>query len=231
MSTPTWSRSRHPTSNRHRVPVGMLDYKLDAVARGRLRQSRDIRKRPHRIVVDTGGRNAEFTHRLRGRWRLIRDGVQLAAPAGRKMIKMIWSRDGTWRPGSVRDASNPPLTGGCVAGLPRQYRFVCQPPPDAPARSRHDGRPQLGSSLCRTVLLLPCRGARLQATVVCARGRLQPRMRGSHCCAGRFAGNRQIIACGYSMGSLIAQLLWRRHPGRIRWTCSGCHLPQLLGSP
>ena len=28
----TWSRSRHPTSNRHRVLSGMLDYKRDAVA-------------------------------------------------------------------------------------------------------------------------------------------------------------------------------------------------------
>ena len=29
-------------------------------------------------------------------------------------------------------------------------------------------------------------------------------------------GIEKFIACGYSMGSLVAQLIWRRHPDRIR---------------
>ena len=33
-------------------------------------------------------------------------------------------------------------------------------------------------------------------------------------------GVEQLIAVGYSMGGAIAQLLWRRHPDRVRASCS-----------
>ena len=41
----------------------------------------------------------------------------------------------------------------------------------------------------------------------------------------------RFIACGYSMGSLIAQLLWRRHPNRIAGLVLGATSRNFLGSP
>src|SRR3954451_6184649 len=41
----------------------------------------------------------------------------------------------------------------------------------------------------------------------------------------------RFIACGYSMGSLIAQLMWRRHPGRGIALVFGATSPNFLGSP
>ena len=41
----------------------------------------------------------------------------------------------------------------------------------------------------------------------------------------------QFIACGYSMGSLVAQLLWRRHPDRIAGLVLGATSRNFLGSP
>src|SRR6201999_1853066 len=40
-----------------------------------------------------------------------------------------------------------------------------------------------------------------------------------------------FIACGYSMGSLVAQLLWRRHPDRISGLVLGATSRNFLGSP
>jgi len=40
-----------------------------------------------------------------------------------------------------------------------------------------------------------------------------------------------FIACGYSMGSLVAQLLWRRHPDRIAGLVLGAASRNFLGSP
>jgi 3-oxoadipate enol-lactonase len=40
-----------------------------------------------------------------------------------------------------------------------------------------------------------------------------------------------FIACGYSMGSLVAQLLWRRHPDRIAGLVLGATTRNFLGSP
>jgi 3-oxoadipate enol-lactonase len=41
----------------------------------------------------------------------------------------------------------------------------------------------------------------------------------------------KFIACGYSMGSLVAQLLWRRHPDRIAGLVLGATSRNFLGSP
>ena len=41
----------------------------------------------------------------------------------------------------------------------------------------------------------------------------------------------RFIACGYSMGSLVAQLLWRRHPDRIAGLVLGATSRNFLGSP
>src|SRR4051812_38534190 len=41
----------------------------------------------------------------------------------------------------------------------------------------------------------------------------------------------RFIACGYSMGSLIAQLMWRRHPDRVIALVLGATSRNFLGSP
>ena len=41
----------------------------------------------------------------------------------------------------------------------------------------------------------------------------------------------KFIACGYSMGSLVAQLIWRRHPDRIAGLVLGATSRNFLGSP
>jgi 3-oxoadipate enol-lactonase len=41
----------------------------------------------------------------------------------------------------------------------------------------------------------------------------------------------RFIACGYSMGSLVAQLIWRRHPGRVSGLVLGAASRNFLGSP
>jgi 3-oxoadipate enol-lactonase len=44
-------------------------------------------------------------------------------------------------------------------------------------------------------------------------------------------GIDRFIACGYSMGSLVAQLIWRRHPGRVAGLVLGATSRNFLGSP
>ena len=44
-------------------------------------------------------------------------------------------------------------------------------------------------------------------------------------------GIERFIACGYSMGSLIAQLVWRRHPDRVAGLVLGATSRNFLGSP
>jgi 3-oxoadipate enol-lactonase len=41
----------------------------------------------------------------------------------------------------------------------------------------------------------------------------------------------KFIACGYSMGSLVAQLIWRRHPERVSALVLGATSRNFLGSP
>jgi 3-oxoadipate enol-lactonase len=41
----------------------------------------------------------------------------------------------------------------------------------------------------------------------------------------------RFIACGYSMGSLVAQLVWRRHPDRVSGLVLGAASRNFLGSP
>src|SRR6478672_1450374 len=41
----------------------------------------------------------------------------------------------------------------------------------------------------------------------------------------------RFIACGYSMGSLVAQLIWRRHPDRVAGLVLGATSRNFLGSP
>jgi 3-oxoadipate enol-lactonase len=41
----------------------------------------------------------------------------------------------------------------------------------------------------------------------------------------------RFIACGYSMGSLVAQLIWRRHPDRVSGLVLGAASRNFLGSP
>ena len=44
-------------------------------------------------------------------------------------------------------------------------------------------------------------------------------------------GIDKFIACGYSMGSLVAQLIWRRHPDRVAGLVLGATSRNFLGSP
>jgi 3-oxoadipate enol-lactonase len=44
-------------------------------------------------------------------------------------------------------------------------------------------------------------------------------------------GIDRFIACGYSMGSLVAQLVWRRHPDRVSGLVLGATARNFLGSP
>ena len=44
-------------------------------------------------------------------------------------------------------------------------------------------------------------------------------------------GIDRFIACGYSMGSLVAQLIWRRHPDRVAGLVLGATSRNFLGSP
>jgi 3-oxoadipate enol-lactonase len=44
-------------------------------------------------------------------------------------------------------------------------------------------------------------------------------------------GIDRFIACGYSMGSLVAQLIWRRHPHRVSALVLGATSRNFLGSP
>ena len=44
-------------------------------------------------------------------------------------------------------------------------------------------------------------------------------------------GIDKFIACGYSMGSLVAQLIWRRHPHRVSALVLGATSRNFLGSP
>ena len=44
-------------------------------------------------------------------------------------------------------------------------------------------------------------------------------------------GIDKFIACGYSMGSLVAQLIWRRHPDRVSALVLGATSRNFLGSP
>ena len=44
-------------------------------------------------------------------------------------------------------------------------------------------------------------------------------------------GIDRFIACGYSMGSLVAQLVWRRHPDRVTGLVLGATSRNFLGSP
>jgi 3-oxoadipate enol-lactonase len=41
----------------------------------------------------------------------------------------------------------------------------------------------------------------------------------------------RFIACGYSMGSLVAQLIWQRHPDRVSGLVLGAASRNFLGSP
>jgi 3-oxoadipate enol-lactonase len=41
----------------------------------------------------------------------------------------------------------------------------------------------------------------------------------------------RFIACGYSLGSLVAQLIWRRHPDRVSGLVLGAASRNFLGSP
>ena len=41
----------------------------------------------------------------------------------------------------------------------------------------------------------------------------------------------RFIACGFSMGSLVAQLIWRRHPDRVSALVLGATSRNFLGSP
>ena len=44
-------------------------------------------------------------------------------------------------------------------------------------------------------------------------------------------GIDKFIACGYSMGSLVAQLIWRRHPDRVSALVLGATSRNFMGSP
>jgi 3-oxoadipate enol-lactonase len=41
----------------------------------------------------------------------------------------------------------------------------------------------------------------------------------------------KFVACGYSMGSLVAQLIWRRHPDRVSALVLGATSRNFLGTP
>jgi len=131
---------------------GMLEDKLDAVAGAGFDGVEIFENDLIASPSTPAGVTHSSTHRLRGRWRLIRDGVQLAKPAAREMI---WSKSDTFRPGDPRAASQPRIAAGCVARLPRESRRLGKSAADASAWPRHHGRPQLESSLCRPVPTVP----------------------------------------------------------------------------
>ena len=75
---------------------GMLEDKLDAVAAAGFDGVEIFENDLIASPSTPAGATHSSTHHLRGRWRLIRDGVQLAKPAAREMI---WSKSDTFRPG------------------------------------------------------------------------------------------------------------------------------------
>ena len=81
---------------------GMLEDKLDAAAGAGFDGVEIFENDLIASSSTPAGVTHSSTHRLRGRWRLIRDGVQLAKPAAREMI---WSKSDTFRPGDPRAAS------------------------------------------------------------------------------------------------------------------------------
>ena len=109
------------------------------------------------------------------------------------------------------------------------------PAVDAPAWPRHDGRPQLG----RQPIAELCRRFRVVAPDLPGHGRgVRPWPTFSlEKCADHIvalADSLEIdrfIACGYSMGSLVAQLIWRRHPDRVSALVLGATSRNFLGSP
>ena len=131
---------------------GMLDDKLDAVAAAGFDAVEIFENDLIASSSTPAGVTHSSTHRLGGRRRLIRDGVQLAKPAAREMI---WSKSDTFRPGDPRAASQPRIAAGCVARLPRESRRLGKSAVDASAWPRHHGRPQLEFSLCRPVPTVP----------------------------------------------------------------------------
>src|SRR4029079_14331787 len=131
---------------------GMLEDKLDAAAAAGF-DGVEIFEKDRLAVSSSPVRVAQSApHRLRGRWRLTHDGVQLAKPAAREMI---WSKSDTFRPGDPRAASPPRIAAGRVARLPRESPAPGKSAVDASAWPRHHGRPQLESSLCRPVPTVP----------------------------------------------------------------------------
>src|SRR6478736_9631596 len=89
---------------------GMLEDKLDAAAAAGFDGVEIFENDLLASSSTPVGVTQSSTHRLRGRWRLIHDGVQLAKPAAREMI---WSKSDTFRPGDPRAASQPRIAAGC----------------------------------------------------------------------------------------------------------------------
>ena len=136
---------------------GMLDDKLDAVAAAGFDAVEIFENDLIASSSTPAGVTHSSTHRLGGRRRLIRDGVQLAKPAAREMI---WSKSDTFRPGDPRAASQPRIAAGWVARVPSESRRPRKSAVDTPAWPWHHGRSQLESSLCRPVPTVPSRRAR-----------------------------------------------------------------------
>jgi len=115
---------------------GMLEDKLDAAAGAGFDGVEIFENDLIASSSTPAGVTHSSTHRLRGRWRLIRDGVQLAKPAAREMI---WSKSDTFRPGDPRAASQPRIAAGWVARVPSESRRPRKSAVDTPAWPWHHG--------------------------------------------------------------------------------------------
>ena len=149
--------------------------------------------------------------------------------------RMIWSKSGTFRPGDPRAASQPRIAAGCVAGLPRQSR---RPRRNPPLMLLH-GLGMTADLNWGAAYAELCQGFRVVAPDLPGHGRgIRPWPKFSlEKCADHMValadwlGIDKFIACGYSMGSLVAQLIWRRHPDRVSGLVLGATSRNFLGSP
>src|SRR4029079_18035648 len=228
----TWSRSRHPTNHCHRVPVGDAGRQTRRGRGGRLRRGRDLRKRPPRSIVQPGARSAECT-----------------PPPARSLAP-----DPRWRPASQarcpRDDLEQEVTRFVPATLGPRANLAL------PRGASLAYRESLGASGNPPLMLLHglgitadlnwspayadlCQRFRVVAPDLPGHGRgirPWPTFSLEKCTDHMVAladslGIEKFIACDYSMGSLVAQLIWRRHPDRIAGLVLGSTSRNFLGSP
>ena len=149
---------------------------------------------------------------------------------------MIGSKNGTWRPGDRGAACQRWL---CRGGVRRwRIEIVSAPRPIQPLMLLH-GVGMTADLNWGAAYAELCRRFRVVAPDLPGHGRgIRPWPTfGLEECADHMValadslGIDKFVACGYSMGSLVAQLIWRGHPDRVERARSRCHVPQLPRSP